>query len=130
MKLLIGGLFAISLISILQLKPGGQGTFILTSVNGVLSWAPPPTIPPSQTINFADAEVPAGTIDGNNGNFTLAHIPLESGASLILSRNGIIQKSGIGGDFLFATPNNIATITFQSGSIPQPGDILQAWYRY
>jgi len=74
--------------------------------------------------NFADAEVPAGTIDGANATFTLAHAPI--GASLELTRNGLTLKAGSGNDFTLAGN----TITFLVGAIPQAGDSLQAWYRF
>jgi uncharacterized protein YoxC len=71
---------------------------------------------------FVDAEDPAGTISGTNTAFTLAHTPAPS-ASLTLYRNGLAQTSGV--DFTLSG----AAVTFNSGSIPQPGDVLEAYYR-
>lgn len=71
---------------------------------------------------FVDAEVPSGTANGANASFVLAHTPAPS-TSLTLYRNGLIQSSSI--DYTLVG----ATITFNSGSIPQTGDILQAYYR-
>lgn len=70
---------------------------------------------------FADAETPAGTVDGTNNVLTLAFTPL--GSSMLLFRNG-----------LYMTPNfdySLAgqTITFLTGATPQPGDTLTASYR-
>ncbi len=70
---------------------------------------------------FADAETPAGTVDGVNNALTLAFTPL--GSSMLLFRNG-----------LYMTPNfdySVAgqTITFLTGATPQPGDTLTASYR-
>jgi hypothetical protein len=70
---------------------------------------------------FADAETPAGTIDGVNNTLTLAFPPL--GSSMLLFRNG-----------LYMTPNfdynlTAQTITFVTGGTPQPGDTLTASYR-
>jgi len=71
---------------------------------------------------FVDGEVPAGTIDGSNGTFTLANTPTPA-TSLVLFRNGVAQEPGV--DYTLTG----ATIQFLSGAIPQPGDALLAWYR-
>ncbi len=71
---------------------------------------------------FVDAETPAGVVNGSNSSFTLAQTPAPS-TSLNLYRNGLIQLSGL--DFTLVG----TAITFSSGSIPQTGDILQAYYR-
>jgi hypothetical protein len=70
---------------------------------------------------FADAEAPAGTIDGVNNTLTLAFTPL--GSSMLLFRNG-----------LYMTPNfdyslTGQTISFVTGGTPQPGDTMTASYR-
>jgi len=74
------------------------------------------------TGTFADAETPAGTVDGNNTIFTLAGSPNPT-TSLELYRSGLAMRSGI--DFNLSG----STITFLSTSVPQPGDVLQAFYR-
>jgi len=71
---------------------------------------------------FVDGETPAGTIDGINTTFTLAAIP-NPASSLQLFRNGLLQRPGV--DYTLSG----ATITFAAPSIPQPGDVLLAWYR-
>ncbi len=71
---------------------------------------------------FVDGETPSGTANGSNTSFALAHTPAPS-TSLTLYRNGLIQSSGI--DFTLLG----GAITFNTGSIPQSGDILQAHYR-
>ena len=78
----------------------------------------------SSTTNaiFVDAEIPTGTLNGTNATFSLANPPAPGG-SLTLYRNGLIQSNNI--DFSVSG----ATITFNPGSIPQAGDILQAYYR-
>jgi hypothetical protein len=73
--------------------------------------------------SFADGETPAGTIDGTNATFTLAHAP-NPAVSLLLIRNGLGQSAGL--DYTLSG----ITITFVSAAIPQPGDALVAWYRY
>ncbi|MBZ5621468.1 MAG: hypothetical protein LAQ69_22490 [Acidobacteriia bacterium] len=78
-------------------------------------------------LNFADQESPAGTIDGINGAFTLAHTPSPA-AALQLFRNGLAQKGTSDGTQDYALSG--ATVTFVSGAIPQVGDTLLAWYRY
>ena len=72
---------------------------------------------------FSDAETPTGTIDGMNTAFTLVFAPSPAG-SLILFRNGLLQKPGV--DYNLA--GNV--ITFLAGSIPQPTDLLVGSYRY
>ena len=73
--------------------------------------------------SFADAEVPAGVLDGSNRAFTLAHSPNPSG-SLVLFRNGIAMKNGA--DYSLSG----AAVNFFQGAQPRTGDLLQAWYRY
>lgn len=122
------GLFALTFISLLQLQaPPSSGTFVLESINGKMQWV----APTSETIpQFADAEVPVGIVNGTNNTFTVAHADSVTGASLILTRNGIVLQTGMGNDYLFTVLNGVGTITFNPGAIPQSGDILQAWYRY
>lgn len=78
----------------------------------------------SSTTNavFVDAEMPTGTPNGKTAAFTLANPPSPSG-SLTLFRNGLMQSNTI--DFTLSG----STITFVAGSIPQTGDVLQAYYR-
>ena len=71
---------------------------------------------------FQDAETPSGVIDGVNVTFTLAATP-NPAASLVLTKNGIVQKPAI--DFTLS----LATITFLIGAEPQVGDTLLSWYR-
>ncbi len=71
---------------------------------------------------FVDGENPAGTMDGVNAAFTLAHIPSAPG-TLTLFRNGLLQANGV--DFTLSG----GAITFSANSVPQPGDLLQAYYR-
>jgi len=71
---------------------------------------------------FSDAEVPGGTIDGNNTAFTLANSPSPAG-SLALFRNGMAQKPSV--DYTLSG----STVQFLTGAVPQPGDTLLAWYR-
>jgi hypothetical protein len=67
-------------------------------------------------------EIPAGSIDGSNVVFTLKNLPSPS-SSVTLYRNGLRQS--LGGDYTLSG----ATITFLSGSTPQPGDSLVADYQ-
>jgi hypothetical protein len=60
--------------------------------------------------------IPTGTIDGSNPTFTLPNAPNPSG-SLQLFKNGRKMMNLI--DFTISG----ATITYQSGSIPQTGDV-------
>ena len=71
---------------------------------------------------FQDAETPSGVINGVNVTFTLVAAPSPA-ASLVLTKNGIVQKSGA--DFTLS----LSTITFLTGAEPQAGDTLLSWYR-
>jgi hypothetical protein len=77
---------------------------------------------PDSTYVFADPETPAGAVNGTNANFTLSGAPLPA-SSLMLYRNGLLQKAGV--DYTLSQ----AQITFLAGAIPQSGDLLQATYR-
>lgn len=81
--------------------------------------ADPGTVP-----TFVTGEVPSGTVDGSNADFTLASTP--TAGSLAVYKNGIRQKVGAGNDYTLAT----ATITFEAGNIPGTGDNLLADYRH
>lgn len=71
---------------------------------------------------FADAEMPSGTVDGVNGTFQLLAPPAPA-SSLGLFRNGLMVTQN--SDYTISG----STITFLPGSIPQPGDVLEAFYR-
>jgi hypothetical protein len=73
-------------------------------------------------ISFADGETPAGSIDGSNAVFTLAHTP--AAGSLHLFLNGVRLRAGA--DFTLTG----ATITYAAGMVPQAGDRHDADYRY
>jgi hypothetical protein len=73
--------------------------------------------------NFADAEVPAGAVNGVNTVFTLASPPSPAG-SLELYRNGLIMRQG--SDYQISA----STITFFLAAVPQTGDLLLAFYRF
>ncbi len=72
--------------------------------------------------NFVDAETPTGVVDGSNLVFQLTNAPSPV-TSLTLYRNGLALQESID----FTLSGN--TITFVSGNAPQPGDVLQAFYR-
>ena len=74
------------------------------------------------TIAFADAEAPAGTMDGSNATFTLAAAPNPT-ASLQLFKNGTLLTANR--DYTLSG----TTLTFFGSAIPQPGDKVQAFYR-
>jgi|SRR5580693_6687946 hypothetical protein len=71
---------------------------------------------------FVDSETPAGTLDGVNAAFTLVNSP-NPPLSLQLYRNGLLLKQTLD----YTLSNN--SITFQSGAVPRPTDILLAYYR-
>jgi hypothetical protein len=76
-------------------------------------------VPTSNTQIFG--EVPAGTLNGLNPNFTLNYIPVIPN-SLALFRNGVRQRLGLD----YTLVGN--TITFASGYVPASGDQLLADY--
>jgi hypothetical protein len=77
----------------------------------------------SSDVVFADAESPAGTVNGVNASFTLANAPSPA-ASLALFRNGVLLKQGL--DYVLSGN----TLTFYTATLPQTGDTLIASYRY
>jgi hypothetical protein len=76
----------------------------------------------SGNVVFIDAEAPSGAINGTNPTFTLAHTPSPA-ASLELYRNGLVQSSGV--DYTLSG----TSVVFSATSLPQTGDIVQAFYR-
>ncbi len=74
------------------------------------------------TYGFIDGATPAGAVDGLNDTFGLSVAPAPAG-SLLLHRNGLLQKQGI--DYTISGD----TVVFLPLSIPLPGDILLASYR-
>lgn len=102
--------------------PGAQGPAGPTGPQGATGPAGPQG-PPGSGVNYADAEVPGGAINGTNTAFTLVASPTPAG-SLQLIRNGLLLTAGA--DYTLASN----AITFLAGAIPQTGDGLLAWYRH
>jgi hypothetical protein len=74
------------------------------------------------TLNFADEEIPTGTINSINVTFTLAHTPSPP-ASLELFLAGLLQWQNASGDYTLSG----STITFLAAPVAGP---LLAWYRF
>ncbi len=74
------------------------------------------------TGTFIDAEFPAGIMNGTNTIFTVMNVPAPL-SSMELFRNGLLLKQG--NDYTLAGN----AITFLSGAVPQPTDVLVASYR-
>jgi hypothetical protein len=72
---------------------------------------------------FSDAETPSGVINGSNRVFTLQNGP-NPASSLVVTRNGLTLQSGAD----YTLSGN--TVTFNTGSAPNTGDLVRAWYRY
>jgi hypothetical protein len=70
---------------------------------------------------FVFNEIPAGTINGVNTSFTLAHSP--EGSTLMVYVNGLLMLQG--GDYTLSAK----TITFLTGAVPEAGDWMRAAYR-
>ena len=73
--------------------------------------------------SYSDGEIPSGPVDGVNSVFNLLFGPSPT-ASLELYRNGLLMQAGVD----YQLSGN--TIMFFVGSIPVPGDLVQANYRY
>lgn len=72
-------------------------------------------------------EIPAGTVDGANRVFALAHVPVPS--SLMLFKNGLLMAQGATDDYTLSG----ATVTFSTDQVPQAADAngadkLRAFY--
>jgi hypothetical protein len=89
----------------------------LTSLQNTVS-----SLSAGSTAAFSDAESPTGSINGTNGTFTLAKAPAAP-TSVALYKNGILQSYGV--DFTVSGQ----TVTFAAQSLPQSGDVVQAFYR-
>lgn len=77
--------------------------------------------------NYINGETPAGTLNGVNATFTLAHTPANCYAgvnSLELYNDGVLMQSGAGNDYTISG----TTITMLSGAIPGSADKLVASY--
>jgi hypothetical protein len=72
--------------------------------------------------NFVTREVPTGAVNGTNPTFTLANTPTLGTEEIYV--NGILQNGG-SNDYAISG----ATITFQTGAIPQNGDVVLVTYR-
>lgn len=70
---------------------------------------------------FVDQEVPAGLINGSNTVYTLSQVPLAG--SLHFYVNGILQRAGVGNDFVLSGAQ--ITMSYAAGT----GSHLAASYR-
>jgi len=73
------------------------------------------------TANFADKEVPSGSINGANTSFVLANTPTSGTEHVYL--NGILQEAGAGNDYTIST-NTITMLT-----APLAGEKIRVTYR-
>ena len=89
---------------------------LLLTLLPTFSWAQP------CTGTFVDNEVPVGSINGTNVTFSLSAVPSPV-SSLVVFRNGIALHPGL--DYLVSS--NL--LTFQSGAIPQTGDVVKLQFR-
>ncbi len=78
--------------------------------------------PGTVNTSFLDAEVPSGTQNGTNAAFDLPNIP-SSPSTLMVYRNGVLLANAV--DYTL----NGRTITYVSSQVPQPSDVVQAYYR-
>jgi hypothetical protein len=97
----------------------GQKIDLTTQVQGVLPIANGGA-GANAGIQFSDAEVPGGAVNGSNGTFTLLNPPNPPG-SLMFFVNGMVQVAGVN---LLLNGN---TVTIPP---PAPGTVLICWYRY
>lgn len=103
--------------TILSVGTTGQ---VLTVASGAPSWASPTT--GLTTSNFVWAETPSGTVNGTNPTFTLANTPTTGTVRIYV--DGVRMNAGGSNDYTIST----ATITFNSGAIPQTGDVILCDY--
>ena len=71
---------------------------------------------------FVDGETPAGAVNGVNTSFTLSGTP-DPAISVVLYRNGILQKLNLD----FTMIGNV--VNFAAAATPQTGDMLLTSYR-
>lgn len=103
-----------------QLTTSPVNGYVLTSDasgNGTWQFFSGSGLEPS---NFVVGEVPSGTVNGLNTNFTLAFTPVSSGIYLYL--NGTRQAAGIGSDYTWS--GTLITFSFA----PQMGDTILVDY--
>lgn len=118
-----------------QIRPGPNNSVLATSSTGAVGFMPigsglsmaggTLSATAGGGPNFRDPIAPGGNIDGTNAAFALPEAP-NPPASLMLYVNGLLQQQGAANDY---TLNGVA-ITFNAGSIPQPGAALLASYRF
>jgi hypothetical protein len=99
--------------------PVGAGHYVLTGDGGSLAWT---SLANAQLGTQIYNEVPSGTVNGSNALFSTAN-GIESG-TLRVYKNGLRQKPGSGYDYTLSGQE----ITFESGNIPQTGDVILVDY--
>lgn len=104
-----------------RLAVGADGTFLKADSSQAtgLVWA---AFSGLTTTNFVTSEVPSGTVDGSNTNFTLANTPTAGTVKVYV--NGVRMNPGSGNDYTISGN----TLTFLTGAIPTTGDVLLADY--
>ncbi len=76
-----------------------------------------------QVSEFVLNEIPSGSINGVNDEFTLVNTP--STASMMLYLNGVLQSQGVAEDY---TVTGSTIIKFNASAIPETGDKVIATY--
>ena len=99
--------------------PVGAGHYVLTGDSGSLAWT---ALTNAQLGTQIYNEVPSGTVNGSNALFSTAN-GIEAG-TLRVYKNGLRQKPGSGYDYTLSGQE----ITFESGNIPQTGDVILVDY--
>ncbi|MEM8737275.1 MAG: hypothetical protein AAGG38_02190 [Planctomycetota bacterium] len=89
-----------------------------------LEWAAAPGSGGVALANLVYGETPSGLVNGVNDTFTLANTP-ETGTVRIYL-NGVRMNEDVANDYTLSGGGG--TITFESGQVPQTGDVILVDY--
>jgi hypothetical protein len=100
-------------------NPGASGQVLASTIAGARSWVSLPIVP-----SFADSETPAGTINGTNAAFTLAHSPAAGSIHVYKGASTTTLQR------LAPSAYSVAGSTLTFTTAPATGSVLLVDYRY